>query len=231
MKKMYCARTDGRKDYENSRKSMQLYLNSLMGTGEMEVLRSLSNPEEMDDAELLKDLRGLGKPPSFDGKDTMLINTAVDTRETTGDIQTSRRDTRMTPYEKIRGQKYRKEILSLGEQVLARRPGARMNEHHRAIREMDNQVNQHIEMPQIQHTDKVADDSVVKQRQISPRTTETKAPEHQWDDRPGGDSRIEIPTLTKDQKASHIALKKETSLRTIPRTATQVSHLVSAKRH
>ena len=95
----------GKKDYENSRKSMQLCLNSLRCTGEMEVLRSLSNPEEMDDAELLKDLRGLGKPPSFDMKDTMLINTAVDTRDTTGDIQTSRRDTRMTPYEKIRGQK------------------------------------------------------------------------------------------------------------------------------
>ena len=49
---------------------------------EMEELRSLSNPEEMDDTELLQDLRGLGKPPSFDGKDTMLINTAVNTRET-----------------------------------------------------------------------------------------------------------------------------------------------------
>ena len=61
----------------------------------------------MDDAELLK-------LPSFDGKDTMLINTAVDTRETTGEIQTSSRDTRMTPYEKICGQKYRKEILPLG---------------------------------------------------------------------------------------------------------------------
>ena len=35
-------------------------------------LRSLSilNPEETDDAELLKDLRGLGKPPVFDGNDT-----------------------------------------------------------------------------------------------------------------------------------------------------------------
>ena len=32
------------------------------------------------------------------------------------------------------GQKYRKEILPLGEQVLARRLGARVNEHHRAIR-------------------------------------------------------------------------------------------------
>ena len=52
---------------------MQLYLNSLMDTGEMEVLRSLLNPEEMDDAELIKDRRGLDKPPSFDGKDTMLI--------------------------------------------------------------------------------------------------------------------------------------------------------------
>ena len=39
---------------------------------------------------------------------------------------------------------------------------------------MDNRVNQHIEMPQIQYTDKVADKSVVVQRQVSPRTTETK---------------------------------------------------------
>ena len=34
----------------------------------------------------------------------------------------------MTPYEKIRGQKDRKEILSLGEQVLARRAGANVNQ-------------------------------------------------------------------------------------------------------
>ena len=111
----------GRKDYENSRKSMQS-----TGTREMEVLRSLSNPEEMDDTELLDDLSSLGKPPSFDGKDTLLINTAVDTRETSI-LESS-------------GQKYRKEIFPSGEQVLARRPGARVNEHHRAIREMDNQV-------------------------------------------------------------------------------------------
>ena len=153
----------GSEDYENSRTSMQLNLNfSLTGTWGMEVLRSLSilNPEEMDDTELLKDLRSLGKPPSFDGKDTMLVNTAVDTRETS--IRESS------------GQKYRKEILPLGEQVLARRLGARVNEHHRAIREMDNQVNQHIEMQQIQYTDKVADDSVAVQRQVSPTTTETK---------------------------------------------------------
>ena len=39
-----------------------------------------------------------------------------------------RRDTRMTPYEKIRGQKYRQEILPLGEQVLSRRPGANVNQ-------------------------------------------------------------------------------------------------------
>ena len=71
---------------------MQLYVNSLMGTGEMEVLRSLWNPEEMDDAELRNDLRDLGKKPSFDGKDSMLISTAVDTRGTTCDTQTSRRD-------------------------------------------------------------------------------------------------------------------------------------------
>ena len=34
----------------------------------------------------------------------------------------------MTPYEKIRGLKDRKEILPLGEQVLARRPGANVNQ-------------------------------------------------------------------------------------------------------
>ena len=88
-------------------------------------------------------------------------------------------------------------------------------------------MNQHIEMPEIQYTDKVAGDSIVMQRQISSRTTETKAPEHQWDDRSGGDSRIEISTLTKDQKALHVALKRK-PLRTTPRTTTQVSHLVSA---
>ena len=39
-----------------------------------------------------------------------------------------RRNTRMTPYEKISGQKCRKEILPLGEQVLARRRGANVNQ-------------------------------------------------------------------------------------------------------
>ena len=34
----------------------------------------------------------------------------------------------MTPYEKIRGLEYRKEILPLGEQVLARRPRANVNQ-------------------------------------------------------------------------------------------------------
>ena len=63
----------GRKNCENSRKSMPS-----TGTREMEVLRSLSNPEEMDDTELLKDVTGLGKAPSFDGKVTMPVNTAVD---------------------------------------------------------------------------------------------------------------------------------------------------------
>ena len=44
---------------------------------------------------------------------------------------------------------------------------------------------QHIEIPQIQHADKVAGESVAVQRQISPRT---KAPEHQQDDRSGGNA-------------------------------------------
>ena len=71
-----------------------------------------------------------------------------------------------------------------------------MNEHHRANGEVANQMNQHIEIPQIQFTDKVADKSVAVQRQVLQRTTETKAPEYigavagkyQWDDRPGGDA-------------------------------------------
>ena len=46
---------------------------------------------------------------------------------------------------------------------------------HRAIGEMANPRNQHIEIPQLQHTVKVAD-------------AETKAPEHQQDDRSGGDA-------------------------------------------
>ena len=70
------------------------------------------------------------------------------------------------------------------------------DEHHRAIGEMANQMNHHIEIAQIQYTDKVADKSVAVQRQVSPRTTETKAPEYsgavagkyQWDARPGGDA-------------------------------------------
>ena len=55
---------------------------------------------------------------------------------------------------------------SIGGTRLARCFGARVNEHHGAIREMDNQV-----MPQIQYNDKVADETVVVQRQVSPRTT------------------------------------------------------------
>ena len=66
--------------------------------------------------------------------------------------------------------------------------GVGPDEHRRATGEMANQMNHHIEMPQIQYTDKVADESVAVQRQISPRTTETKAPEHQQDDRSGGDA-------------------------------------------
>ena len=39
-----------------------------------------------------------------------------------------RRDTRMTPYEKIRGPKYRNGILPSSEQALARRPGSIVNQ-------------------------------------------------------------------------------------------------------
>ena len=53
---------------------------------------------------------------------------------------------------------------------------------------MANPKDQHIEIPQIQNTDKIDDDSIVIQRQVSPRSTETKVLEHQQDDRSGGDA-------------------------------------------
>ena len=70
-------------------------------------------------------------------------------------------------------------------------------EHHGAIGEVANPRNQHIEIPQIQYTDKFADESVAVQRQISPRTTEIKALEHQQDDRSGGDADKDGEAITK----------------------------------
>ena len=101
-----------------------------------------------DDAELLKDLRGLDKPPLFDGNynDVSFFPVSED--------------------DSI--------LLRHMDDVVDTGP----DEHHRAIGEMANQTNQHIEIPQIQYTDKVADKSVAAQRQVSPRTTETKAPEY-----------------------------------------------------
>ena len=127
----------------------------------MEVLRSLSswNDYVMDDAELLKDLRGLDKPPLFeDGADENFFPVSED-------------DSILL--------RHMGDVVDTGPDKCHR---------HRVIGEVANPRNQHIEMPQIQHTDTVADDSIVIQRQISPRTTETKAPEHQQDDRPGGDA-------------------------------------------
>ena len=120
----------------------------------------------LDDAELLKDLRGLGKPLLFDGNDTDVSFFTVSEDDS---ILLLRMD----------------DVVDTGP-----------DEHHRAIGEIANQMNQHIEVPQIQYTDKVADKSVAVQRQVSPRTTETTAPEYigavagkyQWDDRPGGDA-------------------------------------------
>ena len=119
-----------------------------------------------DDAELLKDLRGLGKPPLFDGNGTDVIFFLV-----------SEDDSILS--------RHMDDVVDTGP-----------DEHHRAIGEMANQMSQHIEILQIQYTEKVADQSVAVQRQVSLRTTETKAPEYigavtgkyQWDDRPGGDA-------------------------------------------
>ena len=127
----------------------------------MEVLRSLSswNPFVMDDAELLKDLRGLGKPP-------------LSENDTDGNFFPVSEDDAI--------------LLRHMDDVVDTSPDK--CHRHRDIREMDKQMNQHIEILQIQYTDTVADKSVAVQRQVSPRTTETKAPEHQWDDRSGGDA-------------------------------------------
>ena len=113
-----------------------------------------------DDAELLKDLRRLGKPPLFDGNDTDVSFFPVSEDDSI--------------------------LLRHMDDVVDTSPDK--CHRHRAIGEMASPKNQHIEMLQIQYADKVADESVAVQRQVSPRTTETKAPEHQWDDRSGGDA-------------------------------------------
>ena len=111
----------------------------------------------MDDAELLKDLRGLDKPPLFEN-------------DADGNFFPVSEDDSI--------------LLRHMDDVVDTGP----DEHHKAIGEVANQMNQHIEIPQIQYTYKVADKFVAVQRHVSPRTTETKASEHQWDDRSGGDA-------------------------------------------
>ena len=103
---------------------------SLSRDEKMEVLRSLSiwNDYVMDDAEPLKDLIGLGKPPLSEDDSILLLHTN-DVVDTSPD----------------------------------------KCHRHRAIGEMANPRNQLIEILQIQYTDKVADESVAVQRQISPR--------------------------------------------------------------
>ena len=106
-----------------------------------------------DDAELLKDLRGLGKPQLFDENDTNASFFPVSEDDSI--------------------------VLRHMDYMVDTSPDK--CHRHRAIGEMANPRNQHIE-------DKVADESVAVLQQISPRTTETKAPEHQQDDRSGGDA-------------------------------------------
>ena len=59
---------------------------------------------------------------------------------------------------------------------------------HRAIGEMANPRNQHIEMRRFSTLTKLLMILLRYNDKFSPRTTETKAPEHQWDDRSGGDT-------------------------------------------
>ena len=107
-----------------------------------------------DDAELVKDLRGPGMPPLFDENDADVSFFPVSEDDSI--------------------------FLRHVDDVVDTSPDK--CHRHRANGEMANPRNQHIEMPQIEYTDKVADDSVAVQRQVSPRTTETRAPAHQWDD-------------------------------------------------
>ena len=101
----------------------------------------------LDDAELLKDLRGLGKPPLFNGNDIdASFSLYLDTIR-------SFCVTWMTWWIRVQ-----------------------MN----TIGEMANPRNQHIEVPQIQYTDKVADESVAVQRHVSPRTTERQGTRIHW---------------------------------------------------
>ena len=145
---------------------------SLSRDEEVEVLRSLSswNDYGMDDAELLKDLIGLGKPPLLedDAEENFFLVSEDDS------------------------------ILLLHmNNVMDTNPDK--CHRHRAIGEMAKPRNQHIEIPQIQYTDKVADELVAVLRQISPRTTETKVLEHQQDDRSGGDADkdVQVEAITK----------------------------------
>ena len=193
---------------------------------------SLSRDEAMDDAELLGDLRGLGKPPLFDRNDTDVSFFPV-----------SEDDSILL--------RHMDDVVDTGPDKCHR---------HRAIGEMANPSNQHIEMPQIQFTDKVADESVAVQQQVSPRTTETKT---RWRRRQGRPRRRHHQKLLvrreEDGKCLYAAiflssltwrtrsqaswlprrlgtscsrmLQRRRQSRTTPRTATQVSHLVSTKRH
>ena len=102
--------------------------------------KSETMPSTPDDAELLKDLRSLGKPPLFDGNDT-----DVSVFPVSGDDSI---------------------LLRRMDDVVDTGP----DEDHRAIGEMANQINQHIEMPQIQYTDNVAEFRRVPQRLKHPNT-------------------------------------------------------------
>ena len=91
------------------------------------------------DAELLKDLRGLGKPQLFDENDTdiSLFFTSEDNSI----------------------------FLRHMDDVVDTSPDK--CHRHIAIRGMDNYVNQHIEIPQIQHIETVVDDCIVIQRNFA----------------------------------------------------------------
>ena len=109
---------------------------SLSRDEEMEVLRSLSswNGYVMDDAEPLKDLIGLDEPPLFeDDADENFFPVSED-------------DSILL--------RHMNDVVDTNPDKCHR---------HRAIGEMANPMNQHIEIPQIQYTDKAADKSVAVQ--------------------------------------------------------------------
>ena len=165
----------------------------------------------MGDTELLKDLSSLGKPPSFDAKDTMLVNTAVD----------------------------RKEILPLREQVLS--PSWSESERTRQSHQRNGQSGEpahrdaadkvHLLISLLRYSDKF------RREPLRPNTEFFKLTVNICRQQLFKliDLAHEITVVKVAKKTGHkfarTMLQRRRQSRMTPRTETRISHLVSAKRH